>query len=97
MRHQQFLYGLSNDKGIGSATVLPMPVVAVSVRFTVVWPIGRPAAENGKLPCHWPGPILCSDVIGSKALGPNVSFATLVLVIAEIVMGSPFLTTEGAT
>src|SRR5580700_3977812 len=90
-------HGLKSDSGIGNATVAPMPVVAVNVRVTDGWPIGRPATENGKVACHCPGPTLWREAIGSSEFGPNRSCATFVVVIAEMVMGSPFLITDGET
>ena len=39
------LYGLMSEIGIGSETVEPRPVVAVSVWVTLVWFIGAPADE----------------------------------------------------
>ena len=83
--------------GTGKSDGVPMPVVAVRVSVTEAWPIGNPAAENGKLPCHCPAPILCSDAIGSSEFGPKVSCATFVVVIAAIVIVWPFLTTDGET
>jgi hypothetical protein len=85
------------DKGIGNATVAPIVVVAVNVSVTDACPMGSPATENGNVPCHCPGPMLWREVIGKREFGPKVNCATFVEVIAAIVMGWPFLTTDGAT
>lgn len=71
---------------MGKATLAPMPVVAVSDNVTEAWPSGNPAEEKGKVPCHCPGPMLCNDAIGRSELGPKRNCATLVVVIAEIVI-----------
>lgn len=90
-----FFHGLSSDKGTGNDTLPPIVVVAVRVSVTEGCPIGKPAAEKAKFPCHCPAPMLCKDVIGISLFAPNVSWATLVVVIAEIVIICPFLTTDG--
>ena len=56
-----------------------------------------PLALNGKIDCHFPGPMFAIVVDAIAADGPKVSRVTFVLVSTEIVIELPCWITAGLT